>query len=226
MREALTQAGGEIAGERYAAVGERDLGALVALILDQRPDFIFNTLIGESAYEFFRLLRAMARARGIDQANAMPVASCSLAEPELPQLGEAADGHISSSVYFSSVRTSENARFTAAWAARHPGLGLTSADAEASYVAVHLLARAIRKAESAEFGAVRRAAGEIAFSAPQGPVRIDPENRHCWLHPRIGRSTADGCFDILHESPAAVRPDPYLVWEQSARSAPTLRLVK
>jgi branched-chain amino acid transport system substrate-binding protein len=226
MREALAQAGGEVAGERYAPVGERDLGALAALILDQRPDFIFNTLIGESAYEFFRLLRAMARARGIDQPREMPVASCSLAEPELTQLGEAADGHIASSVYFSSVRTPENARFTAAWAARHPGLGLTSADAEASYVAVHLLARAIRKAGGAGFDAVRRAAGEVAFAAPQGPVRVDPENRHCWLHPRIGRSTADGRFEILHESPAAVRPDPYLVWEPPARAAPSLRVVQ
>jgi branched-chain amino acid transport system substrate-binding protein len=226
MRETLTQAGGEIVGERYAPVGERDLAALVTLILNLRPDFVFNTLIGESAYEFFRLLRAMARARGIDQPREMPVASCSLAEPELTQLGDAADGHISSSVYFSTVRTCENARFSAAWTARYPALGLTSADAEASYVAVHLLARAIRVAGSADFEAVRRAAGEVALAAPQGPVRVDPDNRHCWLHPRIGRSTADGRFEILHETAAAVRPDPYLVWEQPARQAKSLRLVQ
>jgi len=226
MREALTAMGGAVLGERYAPVGERDLGALVDLILNLRPDFVFNTLIGDSAYEFFGLFRAMARARGVDQPREIPVASCSLAEPELARLGDAVDGHISSSVYFSTVRTLANARFTAAWSARWPALGLTSADAEASYVAVHLLARAIRKAGSSAFEPVRRAAGDVTFDAPQGAVRIDPENRHCWLRPRIGRSTTAGDFEILHESPMAVQPDPYLVWEQAARPAPSLRVAQ
>jgi branched-chain amino acid transport system substrate-binding protein len=222
MREVLTAAGGAVLGERYVPVGERDLEALVGLILNQRPDFVFNTLIGESAYEFFRLFRAMARARGIDQAAETPVASCSLAEPELARLGDAADGHIASSVYFSTVDSAENARFTAAWRARNPALGRTSADAEASYLATHLLARAIRGAGGTGFATVRAAAAAVVFDAPQGRVRVDPDNRHCWLRPRIGRSRADGAFDILHESAAPVRPDPYLVWEPPMRSAGAL----
>lgn len=226
LREALTATGGAVLGERYVPVGERDLGALVELILNQRPDFVFNTLIGDSAYEFLRLFRGVARVRGVDQPSEIPVASCSLAEPELARLGDAADGHISSSVYFSTVRTPANASFSAAWSTRWPALGLTSADSEASYVAVHLLARAIRKAGSSDFEAVRRAAGDVAFDAPQGAVSVDPENRHCWLRPRIGRSTAAGDFEILYESPTAVRPDPYLVWEQTARPAQPLRLVQ
>lgn len=213
MREAICTAGGTILGERYFPVGETDLGQVIAQILRTRPDFVFNTLIGESAYSFYRLFRTAAAEQGIDQPCEIPIASCSLAEPELAMIGESCDGHLSSSVYFSTVRTPENANFTAAWHARFPDLGLTSADAEASYVAVHLLARAVLLASSDEFLAVRRAASAFDFAAPQGRVRIDPESRHCFLRPRIGRSTRAGNFDIVFESPAPVRPDPYLVWE-------------
>jgi branched-chain amino acid transport system substrate-binding protein len=153
------------------------------------------------------------------------VASCSLAEPELAAIGpEACDGHLSSSVYFSTVATPENARFVTAWRRRFPELGLTSADAEASYVAVHLLARALRKAGGSDFQAVRAATAGLSFAAPQGPVRIDAENRHCHMAPRIGRSTGSGAFEIVYAHPAPVRPDPYLVWESGVPAVGTARL--
>src|SRR5205823_1322239 len=75
MREALVGAGGTVIAERYVPVDETDHDAIVAQILECRPDFIFNTLIGESAYAFFRALRAEAMRAGIDQIGSMPVAS-------------------------------------------------------------------------------------------------------------------------------------------------------
>jgi ABC-type branched-subunit amino acid transport system substrate-binding protein len=224
MRERLLAAGGDVVGERYFPVGDTDLGALIGQILDARPDFVFNTLIGESAYAFHQLLWHEARHRGLDPVADCPVASCSLAEPELARIGpDAAAGHLSSSVYFSTIDTAENNRFVRAWQRRFPALGQTSADAEASYIAVHLLARAFARADDPGFEAVRAAAPWVEFTAPQGLVRIDPENRHCHLRPRIGRSTGAGTFDIVWEYPAAIRPDPYLVWEPTAqaRTAPS-----
>jgi branched-chain amino acid transport system substrate-binding protein len=228
MRESLARAGGGVISERYLPVGETDLGDVVARILRERPDFVFNTLIGDSAYTFYRLFRRAAAAQGIDQPNEIPVASCSLAEPELALIGDAKAGHLSSSVYFSSIETPENRRFRDAWGARYPALGLTSADAEASYVAVRLLAGAIAAAGAASMAQVRAAVSDVRLDAPQGPVRVDPENRHCHLRPRIGRSTEGGEFEIVYEAAAPLRPDPYLVWDAagpaaSARAA--LRLV-
>ena len=228
MREVISGAGGTILGERCFPIGETDFDAVIRQILRDRPDFVFNTLIGESAYSFYRLFREAATAAGIDQPREIPIASCSLSEPELALLGGASDGHLSSSVYFSTVSSPENAAFTSAWRGRHPELGRTSADAEASYVAVHLLAQAIVAAGGAAFAAVRRAASGLEFAAPQGRVRIDPETRHCFLRPRIGRSTTAGAFEIVYESAEPVRPDPYLVWESvtAARAEPTpLRIV-
>jgi len=212
LRESLTETGGSILGERYFPVGETDLGALVAQIVQDRPDFVFNTLIGESCYEFLRLLHAEAVASGLDQPNQLPVASCSLSEAELPLIGDAAAGHLSSSVYFSTIDSPENARFTAQWDGRYRHLGRASADGEAAYIAVHLLAMAVANAGSTGLSDVRAAARGLHFAAPQGLVTVDPDNLHCSMRPRIGKSTADGTFEILHEEPSPVRPDPYLVW--------------
>ena len=75
---------------------------------------------------------------------------------------------------------------------------------------------------------MRSALANVSLDAPQGMVRIDPENRHAYLRPRIGLSQADGTFRIVAEYPAAVRPDPYLVWEApraTGEAASPLRLV-
>jgi branched-chain amino acid transport system substrate-binding protein len=221
MREVLGRNGGQVLGERYLPVGEVDVNEMVDLILRHRPDFIFSTLIGESAYSFFRCLRRKCSDAGLDQPRDLPVLSCSLAEFELPLIGDASDGHVSSSVYFSSLQSDANARFVSAWEQQHPGAGHTSADAEASYIAVHMLARAIRYAGSADAEAVLQALSAVSFEAPQGLVQIDPDNRHSYLWPRIGRSRADGTFEILHDSSKMVRPDPYLVWEPLSPTATT-----
>ncbi len=231
MREAVYGVGGLVLAERYFPVGELDFDAVIAQIIESRPSFVFNTLIGVSAYAFFRAFRRAAAARGIDQPRVFPIASCSLAEPELVEIGpEACAGHVSSSVYFESIQTPANKAFVAAHGRHFPDAGPTSADAEASYLAVHLLARAMRRARSADPFAVRAALPHIAIDAPQGEVHVDRENRHCYLTPRIGVSNAAGRFDIIYEAARPVRPDPYLVWEEfklpSSVRSPNLRVVK
>ncbi|WP_457106243.1 transporter substrate-binding domain-containing protein [Methylobacterium sp. P5_C11] len=212
LRETLAIAGGRVAGERYFAVGETAFNQVIEAILAARPDFVFNTLIGTSAYRFFRDFRSACRTRGIDQPRTMPVASCSLAEPELEALGpEAVEGHLSSSVYFTSIDTPRNRAFTAAYAARFPEGPTASADTESSYLAVHLLARALARAGTEDATAVRRAACAGDFEAPQGRVRLDETTLHACLTPRIGLSTAAARFTIVAQAAEPVAPDPYLV---------------
>jgi urea transport system substrate-binding protein len=142
----------------------------------------------------------------------MPVASCSLSEPELDEIGAGAvDGHISASVYFGSLKTEANAAFIAAYQGRFPQGPALSADAEASYLAMKLLGIALAKAGTDAVPDVIAAATSLELEAPQGRVRIDEDTLHTYLTPRIGRSTKAGQFEILMEAKAPVRPDPYLV---------------
>jgi ABC-type branched-subunit amino acid transport system substrate-binding protein len=231
FREALTARGGTVLAERYLSIGDTEFDQVIAAILEQRPDFVFNNLIGTSAYAFFRTFRAACRARGIDQAAEIPVASCTLSEPELAEIGEeAVDGHLTSSVYFSSFISPENAAFIGAYTEAFRAGPVASADAEASYIAVKLLATALLKSGTDDVRTVRAAVANQRLLAPQGEVRIDPQTFHAWLTPRIGCSARGGQFDVLLEARQPIAPDPYLV-QSSPRFAvpmrsPLLRVVQ
>jgi ABC-type branched-subunit amino acid transport system substrate-binding protein len=231
MRETIQTRGGSVLFERYVPVGETDFAAIIDDIIGRRPAFVFNTMIGTSAYAFFRQFRARCAQRGIDQAAVFPVASCSLSEPELEAIGgEAVAGHISSSVYFSAIESAENAAFLARYTARFPTGPAASADAEASYIAGRLLAGALASAGTDTVKAVQNAVIGIRLKAPQGEVRVDPETFHAYLTPRIGLSNAHGRFDLLREASAPVAPDPYLLTNSPRLSfdqpASHLRLVQ
>jgi ABC-type branched-subunit amino acid transport system substrate-binding protein len=216
MREAMAAAGGCVIAERYFAMDDTDFGQIIQAILNERPSFIFNTLIGISSYQFLRDLRAACAQEGIDQPAVLPIASCTLSEPELEAVGrEAADGHIVSSVYFSSIKSPENARFAAAYKARRPGGPAVSADAEATYLAVKLLGLALAEAGTSEIGAVKQAVARQVLTAPQGQVQISPETMHATLTPRIGRSTSAGEFEIVVEASQPIPADPYLLQNSS-----------
>jgi branched-chain amino acid transport system substrate-binding protein len=205
-----------VIAERYFAMDDTDFGQIIQAILNERPSFIFNTLIGISSYQFLRDLRAACAQEGIDQPAVLPIASCTLSEPELEAVGrEAADGHIVSSVYFSSIKSPENARFAAAYKARRPGGPAVSADAEATYLAVKLLGLALAEAGTSEIGAVKQAVARQVLTAPQGQVQISPETMHATLTPRIGRSTSAGEFEIVVEASQPIPADPYLLQNSS-----------
>ena len=82
--------------------------------------------------------------------------------------------------------------------------------------------------------AVRQALPHVFFNAPQGRVHIDGENRHSYLTPRIAISNVGAGFDIVYESAQPIKPDPYLVWEETrvermartSRTVNSLRIVK
>jgi ABC-type branched-subunit amino acid transport system substrate-binding protein len=152
-----------------------------------------------------------------------PAARCP--EPELAEIGaDAVDGHLSSSVYFSSLESPANAAFIEAYVRAFPDGPVSSADAEASYIAVKLLAATLEQAGIDDARAVQR------LAAPQGEVRIDAQTHHAWLTPRIARSALNGQFEVLLEARNPIAPDPYLVQSSprfaSAMRSPVLRVVQ
>jgi urea transport system substrate-binding protein len=207
VREILTSAGGRIIAERLLELGETAVDHIVKEIIERKPPAVFNTLVGESSYAFVRALHEATRRAGLT----IPMLSCSLCEPELELIGEAASvGCITSSAYFESIECPENRAFVARWKARHGAQSSPSVDGQSTYVSVMLLARAIRRAGSTEVGAVRRAAANHRYESPQGPVWVDPDNNHCYLTPRLAHSVLGCQFKIFWEADAPERPDPYL----------------
>ncbi len=212
MREIVLGCNGAVAAEKYLPVGSTDIAHVIDEIAETQPSFIFSTLIGESSYAFLRAYYEAGRRNALFDPATMPVTSCNLSEPELLAVGgQAAQGHIASSVYFQSKNRTENQAFVSRFKTRYGADKVTSADAEASYIAVILLARAIHAAQSTEIEMVKQAVYGCELEAPQGLVHLDPDNNHSYLTPSLGRSSADGDFDIFWTADAPVKPDPYMV---------------
>lgn len=224
LREELALRRGAVVGERYLPIGETDVDCIIQSIFEADPDIVFNSLIGESAYAFFRAFRTACEDRGIDQVKRYPIASCNLSEPELASIGpDAQDGHLSSSVYFAAIDTPANHRFVREYESAFPQQSVPSAEAEAAYTAMILLAQSLRDAGTDAMRAVRSCAASQRLHAPQGDVTLDPNTFHAHLTPRIGRSRRDGQFDIVFDAGRPVAPDPYLINSTSIVEAISLR---
>lgn len=210
VRELTESAGARVVGERYLNVGDCEVDRILRDIQKQDPDFVFNTLIGESSYALYRAFTNSKEAN--KSCRSAIIGSCSLSEPELRRIGSAAAAdHIASSVYFSTLSDPINKRFKKSYEFHYGPGALTSADAEASYNTVYILADSIKHAQSTEILPIKTILPKLMRSAPQGPVYIDELNNHCYLTPRLGVSRPDGQFDIISQESAPVAPDPYLV---------------
>lgn len=213
LRELMVANSGSVTAEKYITIGSTDVRHLIDEIEREKPDFIFSTLIGDSRYAFVTAYHELARRNPAFGPDSVPIADCSLSEPELVRIGpEASRGLIGSSVYFQSLVSEENRRFVQRYKARFGANKVTSADAEASYIAVWLMAKALDKAGTSEMEAVRREVLGCTMQAPQGEIRVDPENAHCYLTPRLARALPGDQFEIFYEGSEPVKPDPYLVW--------------
>lgn len=221
LRDLVVGAGGRIVAQRLVPLGETNVAHVVEEIMARRPAAVFNTLVGESSYQFFRAFwRAVSAAPDLEPGD-IPILSCSLCEPELPLIGEPASiGHITSAVYFQSIERAENQSFIQRYRERFGAHSSPSVDAEAAYVCAMLLGRAVATSGTDAVDAVRRAAFADAFEAPQGPVRLDPETNHSYLTPRLAVSRHGFRFEIIWEASAPIKPDPYLAWLDEDAAGP------
>ena len=48
--------------------------------------------------------------------------------------------------------------------------------------------------------------------APQGKVRIERENLHTYLWPKIAVAKSDGQFEVLKDSAEWLKPNPYAAY--------------
>ncbi len=209
MSDLVLERGGEKTGERYVKLnaGDGDFKDVVADIKNKRPDFIFSTVVGQATASLYR---AYADA-GLDPAK-MPIASLTTSETELQEMEPSvASGHFTASTYFQTIDSEFNRRCVANVKRRFGEHTVTDMCWEAAYFQTYLLASALASVGSDNTQQLVRTLRGMEFMAPQGTIKIDAENHHAYLTPRIGRVRDDGQFDILHEATQPVRPDPYLV---------------
>jgi ABC-type branched-subunit amino acid transport system substrate-binding protein len=227
-REIVTEAGGEIVGERCLPIGDTDVGRIVAEVAARGPNFILSNMLGPSNHAFLRAIQELGRRDPAFRPDRCPVVSCDLTECELPEIGfGAADGQLAAASYFDSLDTPANRALKAQVAARFGSERRVSSYFATGYATVRLYVEAVTRCGTDDPVKVRAALAGLETPSPLGPLRVDPATNHANLPFLLGRiSGAD--FVILQSRPAAVA-DPYLIRKrtiaQPRNAQPQLRVV-
>lgn len=208
IKAQLEALGVELAGEEYVPLGGTEFSTIISKIQDAQPDAIFNTLNGDSNVAFFKQFKDAGFT-----AESLPVMSVSVAEEEVRGIGpENIAGHYTAWNYYQTTDTPENEKFVAAYKAAYGDERVTADPIEAGYFGVYLWKAMVEMAGSTAVDAVREAAqsGAIEFAAPEGLIKVDPDNQHTYKIVRIGQINDEGLIDEVWSSGEAVKPDPYL----------------
>jgi urea transport system substrate-binding protein len=205
IRDEVRMLGGEVAGEAYLAPSGGNVAQVVDAIARAEPDIILNTVGGDIVTTYSRALRAA----GI-MPDQIPTMYFCVNEVEL--LGFSPSGSIGDYGawnYFQSIERPENKAFVSRFRSRYGSRRVVADPMEASYVGVHLWARAVEAADDESARAVRQSLQSQSFDAPEGLVRIDPENQYAWKTMRLGKVVAGGQFEVMWSSERPLRPEPF-----------------
>lgn len=209
VTDLVMRGGGRILDEMYVPVEatRKDFDRVIRQIGKLKPDVVVSNVVGTGAV----LLYEAYRDAGFEPGT-MPIASLATTEAEVAEMRpEIGAGHLTAASFFETLDTPQARRFVDAFKQRFGDAAPVTASAEAAYFQVHLYAKALELAGTDEPDAVARHLPGLEFEAPQGRVRIDPDNHHTELWARIGRINQDGKFDVIWQSETRVKPDPYFV---------------
>ena len=188
------------------AIEEKDFQQIIQEIQEVKPDVIINTLNGDSNEYFFKQLYQ----EGLS-ANDYPIMSFSISENEISTIGaEYLKGQYVSWSYFATSDSSKSRQFVSRYREKFGGEKRVGEPIEAGYLSVFLWASACEKAGSFDIEAVRIAAKNLSYIAPEGFVTIEGSNQHLNKYARIGRIAEDGSINQVWSTENPVRPDPYL----------------
>jgi urea transport system substrate-binding protein len=205
IKKLLLAKDGQLVAERYVPLGEQNLDDVVRDIAVRRPNFVVNTLNGDSNQYFFRALQKA----GI-RAEDIPVFSTSIAEADLAAMGpELMAGHYAAWNYFQSIQSDDNSAFIERFRHRFGKERVLDDPMEAAYIGVRLWVNTLRSARTLDIAVVKTILTRQTLAAPEGIVAVDADTRHLWKPVRIGKALADGQFEIVWQSGRSIAPAPF-----------------
>lgn len=202
----IKNCGGEVVGEEYAPLGSSDFAAIVTKIKEQKPDFIYCDLVGDSVVAFYKEYAQ----QGLTPEEC-PIASIATDEMSVKAMGaEYAKGHYTSMNYFETLDTEANKAFVEAYYNKFNDGSTITCLAEATYDSCYLLKAALEKAgDEKDTDALIQAFAGLEIDAPQGKIKVHEENHCTYLFSRFAKCNEDGKFEIVYESKEAIEPQPW-----------------
>ncbi len=201
----INELGAKVVGEDYIPLGSSSVSKIVKKIIKNKPDFILNTINGDTNIAFFKELRK----QGITSKK-IPTISFSIGEEEVSRMDtKLVTGDYAAWCYFQSFESKENKKFIENFKNKYGSYRVTGDPIQTSYLSMLLYAAAVESAGSFETNAVKEAARGLTIRAPEGTVRIDPDNFHLHRKARIGRFDLEGQIEAIWSSKTAIKPDPF-----------------
>ncbi len=205
IKDLLAAHGAEVVGEQFLPLGASLMDDLAGDIVGQQPDMVLNTISGTDNAVFFQ---ALAKSGIVPEET--PVLSFSLTEVGLTaQDAKTMTGHYAARNYFQSISSPNNQAFVARFRDRFGEHAVIDGPMEASYVNMRIWVNSALEAGSGDVAQVQRTILRQSLTAPEGIVSIDPITHHVWKVARIGKTRADGQFDIVWDSGRPLEPAPF-----------------
>jgi branched-chain amino acid transport system substrate-binding protein len=187
--------GGEIVGEEFIPLGNSEYAASIANVQKAKPDFMVHYLVGANQSQFYPQAQAVDLGlpavstvnlqQGYEHRQFSPP---SLANMYIPV------------AYIEEIPTDANKAFLEAWRAKWPDEPYVNQPARCSYVAVHIMAEAWRRAGTTDTDAVIAALESgITFDAPEGRVLLDPATHHLTMNIRMAHVDETHSVSWVHE---------------------------
>ena len=210
MTDFVMQGHGKILDEIYIPLQSTpaDFERVIKRIKKTAPDVIFSTVVGSGTQVFYEAYRAA----GFDPAK-MPIASLTTSEAEVASMSrEAAEGHITAAPFFETLPSASARRFVASFKQKYgPEAPRDASGGSRVFPVPHGRCGAVARCGCDDPERVLVELRDSEFDAPQGRVRIDPENNHAYLWPRIARLDAQARFQTVWNPGVRIKPDPYCV---------------
>jgi len=195
----------KVCGEIYLPLGSQNTDALTQLANQCQPDYIVNTVNGDSNVAVLKALRAAG-------ANT-PIVSLSLSETEMRQLilllGDVVTkNHYASWSYFQSLASPENKAFVKKLQQQIPNTAINH-PMKVAWDGVHLWADCVGLLGNVRPQSVANSIAGMSYDSVTGAVSVDLLNHHLWQKAYVGSLQRDGNFAIVWQSQGLVPPNPW-----------------
>jgi urea transport system substrate-binding protein len=204
LKKHILSRGGVVSGEEYVPLGGTDFSSIITKTRLAKPDIIFNTLNGDSNVSFFKQMAAAGM-----PPSKIPVMSFSIAEQEAKAMGaELVTDSYAAWNYFESLKNPLNKKFLAAYHAKYPNSPMDDPMVH-GYIDVIVWAAAVKKANTFDPNAVRKAAAALGWeNSVMGKIKF-AANQSLYQTAYVGKLLPDGQFNILWQSKEPLYPQPY-----------------
>lgn len=203
IQEVLLSVGAEIIGDEYVLLGSTDMKELVTKVVQAKPDVVMNSIQGDSNLPFFIELHR----QGVTPEKIPVMSIGSVSETDFTEIdSDAMAGDYTTSSYFQSIDTEENAAFVTRFKNKYGHNSVVSESCEAGYTAIRIWAEAVKIAQTADPSTVKHHLHNRLINAPEGFIYVDSTSLYTWKTVYVGRLRSDGQFTIVWDSTRTVQP--------------------